>query len=182
MSNQTPRHTLPHAVEALKCCQQQVRIQGTVPLASLPRLASQLQCTDGEASVTLAFHTDEQARRRVDGSLAAVLPLVCQRCLDVVEVPVTATLSLALVWNDEQAARLPRSLDPVVMTDQELDLHAVVEEELLLAMPLVPQHAAGQCETPAMSPVEQAEPDVPAARDNPFQVLANLKTAMKNAD
>ena len=180
MSNQTPRQTLPHAVEALRCCQQQAVVQGEVALSALPRLAAQLQLTDeARASVVLAFRIDEQGRRCIAGTVVATLPLQCQRCLEVVDVPVSSELALALVWSDEQAAQLSRTLDPVLMTAPELDLYALVEEELLLALPLVPQHPVGQCAAPAA-----AQDELPAqpVRDNPFQVLANLKTHTNNAD
>ena len=183
MSNQTPRQALPHVVDALRCCQQQAVVQGEVPLSALPRVAAQLQLsTEALAAVHLDFSVDEQGRRRIAGTVTATLPLQCQRCLDVVELAVSSELALALVWTEEKAAQLPRTLDPVLMAEPELDLYALVEEELLLALPLVPQHPVGQCAAPAIPDAAEGEALAEPEKVNPFQVLASLKTNTNNAD
>lgn len=186
MSDPTPRQNLPHHVDALKLCQQRAQVSGAVGLTDLPRVAAQLHTVEGKAQAELVFDVDEQARRTIKGRIQASLQLVCQRCLESITVTVQPELSLALVWNDEQAGNLPRWLDPVLMEEPELDLYGIVEDELLLAMPLVASHEKGACSPPPVSAVptdsgksvgESAE-----KKENPFQVLASLKTAAKDAN
>lgn len=181
MSTSASRQLLPRSVDALKLCQQQALVAGFLPLAGLRRLSEALCCAEGEAEVELEFRLDEQARKIVHGHLKAVMPMVCQRCLEQMKVPVDVSLSLALVWSDEQAARLPRSLDPVLMESQELDLHGLLEEELLLALPLVPHHEPGVCRPPPSCTTQPVEQPV-VRKDNPFQVLAELKQGVKNIE
>ncbi len=181
MSDPATRQLLPRTVEALKFCQQRALVSGLVNLSDMPRLAAQLNEVTGAAEAELAFGVDEQGRRVVTGRISALLPLLCQRCLAGNVIAVAPELSLALVWNDEQASHLPRSLDPVVMEGQELDLYAIVEDELLLSLPLVANHEMGQCEAP-MSPVLQEKPLEVEVKINPFQVLASLKTVAKDAE
>lgn len=181
MPSHTPGQLLPHSVDALKFCQQRASVTGSVLLAALPRLSAELQRVDGIVQVELVFGLDEQSRKVIQGRIEAVLPLLCQRCMQGLDVPVSVDVQLGLVWTDEQAVQLPRSLDPVQMETQEMDLYAIVEEELLLAMPLVAHHEQGVCEPPQLALQPQAE--MPAEiKDNPFQVLAALKSVVKNSD
>lgn len=174
MRSLTTNQLLPGSVDALKLCQQGVKISGFLPLVQLQRLSSQLYLAEGNVQAVLSFGMDEQSRKTVNGHLEAVLPLVCQRCLERLDVAVTSEFSLALVWNDDQAAQLPRTLDPVLMEGEEFDVPQIVEEELLLALPLVAVHEPGACHAPQLlgQPVddESAEEKI-----NPFQVLAALK-------
>jgi uncharacterized protein len=182
MRSQTTNQLLPGSIDALKFCQQGVQISGFLPLVRLPRLSQQLYLAEGDVQVELSFGLDEQSRKTVSGQLEAVLPLVCQRCLERIDVPVTTELSLALVWTDDQAAQLPRSLDPVLMGSEELDLPEIVEEELLLALPLVAIHEEGSCQPPQLL-VNQVVDDEPEEQKvNPFQVLAALKSGVKDTE
>jgi uncharacterized protein len=181
MSEQTHKHSLPRSVDALKLCQQGAVVSGSVNLAELPRIVEQLYTVAGKADAELAFDVDEQSRRILTGQIKAVLSLTCQRCLGGVEVTVEPTLNLAIVLNDEQAGRLPRSLDPLLIEGEELDLFAVVEDELLLSLPLAAHHEIGVCQPPEHAEQEDA-PVLVVEKENPFKVLASLKTPAKNAD
>jgi uncharacterized protein len=174
MRSLTTNQLLPGSVDALKLCQQGVRVSGFLPLANLQRLSRQLYVAEGVVQAELAFGVDEQSRKTINGHLEATLPLVCQRCLERHDVAVTSEFALALVWNDDQAARLPRTLDPIQMEGEELDLLEIVEEELLLALPLVALHEPGVCQPPELlnQPVDDASVE---EKTNPFQVLASLK-------
>lgn len=182
MRSLTTNQLLPVSIDALKFCQQGVQVSGFLPLARLQRLSQQLYVAEGEARAELSFGVDQQSRKTISGHLEAVLPLVCQRCLERIDIPVATELSLALVWNDDQATQLPRTLDPVVMDGEVLDLLEIVEEELLLALPLVAIHDEGVCQPPKLL-VEQVVVDEPVeTKVNPFQVLAALKSSAKNAE
>ncbi len=166
---------LPSHVDAVRLCQQGGHLSGDVAFARLNRLAQQLCHQSGQAHVDWQFSLDEQSRKVIHGTVKAVLPLVCQRCLEQVEVAVQADTALALVWTDEQAAQLSRSLDPVLMESDELDMLVAVEDELLLALPIVAAHETGACQAAPIWEETLAEPMASEKKDNPFQVLAGLK-------
>ncbi len=181
MPNRILKQLLPRSVDALKFCQQRAEVAGVLPLTVLPRLSGLLYAMDGEVNIELFFTIDEQSRKRVNGELTSVLLLQCQRCLDRVEVPVSSSFSLALVWSDDQAASLPRNIDPVLMVGSELDLYGIVEDELLLALPLVAIHQPGECVTPPLPVAQECfENVVVTKKKNPFQVLASLKSGDTN--
>lgn len=168
---------LPSHVDAVRLCQQGGRLSGNVAFTRLGRLAQQLCHQNGQAQVDWQFSLDEQSRKVIHGTVEAVLPLICQRCLEQVEVVVQADTTLALVWSDEQAAQLSRSLDPLLMESDELDVLTAVEDELLLALPIVAAHEAGVCQAvPILMEETLAEPVASEKKDNPFQVLASLKS------
>lgn len=170
---------LPRYVDAVRLCQQHASVSGRLPLSAMSRLSAHLVSAEGEADAVLAFGLDEQMRRTLTGQVSATVAVVCQRCLDTMHVPLVCELSLALVWTDEQAAQLPKSLDPVVLEDQELDVYSILEDELLLALPLAPVHDTGQCEPPVMpEPLDSVVP----VKENPFQVLAALKSGAVDSD
>lgn len=100
------------------------------------------------------------------------VPLICQRCLGSVVVPVAAERSFLFVHGEEAAAQLDDEIeDDVLPMARSLDLQVLVEDEVLLALPLVPRHDA--CPVPLVVPgeVESADDEPP----HPFAALAALK-------
>lgn len=173
-------HLLPTKVDAIKFCQQGIQISGFLPLIGLHRLAHELQVDDGKVFACLFLNIDEQSRKTVTGRVEAVLPVTCQRCLGRMEVVVTSEVALGLVWSDDQAARLPRYLDPILMASEELSIEDVIEDELLLALPLVAMHESGVCEVPGSSKATLLIDNFAEEKVNPFQVLAVLKKDTEN--
>ncbi|UHD16202.1 YceD family protein [Thiocapsa bogorovii] len=134
----------------------------------------------GAASVELRFSRDRDGRCIVAGRVRATLRLCCQRCLGEVEIPVDARIQLALIRRDEEALDLPEHLDPWLVTEERLVPLDMIEDELLLAVPVVPRHPVGSC---TAGPVEHGEATASArnretgseARRGPFEILAALK-------
>jgi len=156
------------------------RIEFELPLAGMPRIVSLLRRADGTARGALQFHRvapDESGRGfdAADGNIAAALVLTCQRCLEELQVAVDAECHLAFVDTESAAALVPESRDPVVMTQGRVELAELVEEELLLALPHVPKHAAS---TACADRTERAQ--TPAREQAPTQrPFANLRDLMK---
>jgi uncharacterized protein len=101
--------------------------------------------------------------------------LACQRCLGEVELDVEEHCALAFVADEAAAAEVPATHDPVVMTHGRVALGELVEEQLLLALPLVAMHAdASICERQlaAASKQDAAGPQEPKQR--PFAGLRDL--------
>jgi len=155
-------------------------LQGQWPLRALDRLADAVhaECPLGDADVANWRARGEY--RPVRGAAPQVwlhvgadarLALVCQRCLGPVEASIEAQRSFLFVHGEDTAAQLDAdSEDDVLALTRSLDLRGLVEDELLLALPLVPRHEA--CPQP-LPVADAASPlDVPP---NPFAALASLK-------
>lgn len=102
----------------------------------------------------------------------ARMHLECQRCLQPVEVPLTAQRSFRFVQDEATAAEIDAdSEDDVLVLTRALDLCGLIEDELILALPLVPRH--DECPRPLAVPASADEPL--QERPNPFAALAALK-------
>ena len=108
---------------------------------------------------------------------ATRVPLECQRCLKAVEVPLAVERSFLFVHGEDAAAQLDTdSEDDVLALTRALDLRELVEDELLLALPIVPRHEV--CPVPLVAAHEADEPL--AEKPNPFAALAALKRPKLN--
>jgi uncharacterized protein len=153
-------------------------IGGTWPIARLERLASSAVALEETDLVTWRARGERRAVRGgqfqawVHLEAKARVMLECQRCLAPVAAEVDAKRSFLFVHGEETAAELDAdSEDDVLALTRSLDLRDLIEDELLLALPLVPRHETCpqpllQSETPAA-----AEQEAP----HPFAALASLK-------
>ncbi len=117
-----------------------------VDLAEFPRLEDQLARRGARARGSLSV-ARERGVPVVEVAVEADIPLVCQRCLGVVEWPVESTARVAIVTDLAAADRLDAELEPFIAADGRLVLRDLAEEQLLLALPLVPRHDDdAQCE------------------------------------
>jgi uncharacterized protein len=175
-----PRSIDPRHLDVEAFAKEEGVLEGQWPLSSLERLAdaAHADAKPGESDL-VTWHVEGE-RRPVRGGLLqtwlhleahARLSLVCQRCLGPVEALVDAQRSFLFVAGEDAAAQLDAdSEDDVLALTRALDLRELVEDELLLALPLVPRHEV--CPHPL--PVPSAD-DVTEERPNPFAALASLK-------
>ncbi|WP_200193082.1 YceD family protein [Halorhodospira abdelmalekii] len=129
--------------------------EGVLALAAMSRLSPLLANADdaGAEPVRLRFSAarDEAGRRILEGSIEAILPLICQRCLRCYQQPIETTFRLIVVSSEAEAEVLPAELEPYVSGSGTVRPLDVVEEELLLALPFPPRHPPGGCRPPAHS-------------------------------
>lgn len=143
-------------------------IETEVALVDLDRIRPLLRRDAGTARGQFRFHR-ENAAPVAEGHVSATLTLTCQRCLGEMTLPVEADSELAFV--EGAGTELAESREPVVMTAGQVSLATLIEEELLLALPLAPMHAdTGRCH--ASAETHEGEP-----RQRPF---AGLRELMKD--
>ena len=131
---------LPQFLDPRKYADQGRVVEGRLTVSDLPRLQDYRESLDQPVVISLAFGRDEEGHRRIEGEVSTQLVLPCQRCLEPVVCDVHATIDVALVRNEDQAKALPQRLDPWLVGDDPMVLTDLLEEELLLAMPLVALH------------------------------------------
>ncbi|MBA2964177.1 MULTISPECIES: YceD family protein [Ramlibacter] len=102
-----------------------------------------------------------------------VLPMTCQRCLEPVDVPLAVDRSFRFVADEETAAAEDdEAEEDLLAISRTFDLPGLVEDELLMEVPVVPRHDV--CPTSVRLSAE--DPDFEAARpENPFARLKVLK-------
>lgn len=145
-----------------------------VPLAELLRLRSRIAGVSGEVRGHVHF-TRDTGLAVADLTLQGTALVTCQRCLQPMDEPVSSTARIALVTSEADAARVPQDLEPVLAPDGRISIGELVEEELLLALPIVSSHAqpvacAVRADiSPAESSGEQSQ-----QTQRPFEKLAEL--------
>lgn len=164
--------TIPKEAELRNWAARELSAKGSVGLDKMQRLASVTLAAQSDAQASLTCRRDEQHRYLVDISANMIVVMQCQRCLMPCDVELSAAATLCVLWNDDAASELPASYDPLISGDL-TDLHALVEDELLLALPAVPMHSQEQCQHSGNEFGNGAEAEVPQ-RENPFAALGDL--------
>ncbi len=173
MSEQAPNQWLPKLVEPRKLVVTSASFQRFIRAEDLPRLAESAREVRS-VWVDVTFDRDEQGRPMLTGQVRAELELECQRCLESMSYSVEEPITLAIVWDEAQAKALPKHLEPWIVADDEAELPAIIEEELILHLPVVARHEQDCLDSAYLSSDEQEE-DAPTAADSPFSVLSKLK-------
>ena len=147
---------------------------GTLPVVGLARLCEALADTRGTVEFTLDFGRDSLATSYVDVHADAALTLICQRTLEPFVLPVTVNTRLGLLKHERDEAGLPPDCEPLLVPADGL-LHPadVIEDELLLALPLVAINP-GSTLPDVAAPLE-ADAVGDGDETNPFAVLRGLK-------
>jgi uncharacterized protein len=146
-------------------------LAGEIDARSLLRVADLL--APGAEVVPMTWRIsggrDALGRPLLRVQLDGTVPLVCQRCLQKFMAKVAQQTNLLLAGDDAELARLDAEEAEVVLADTALDPRNVVEDELLLSLPLSPRHGEEECAPAARSGTDDA-------RRSPFAGLAELKS------
>ncbi len=116
----------------------------------------------------------------IDLAVQAQAHLTCQRCLKPVAVSLEVDGPYRFVRDEAQAAALDAdSEEDVLVISRKFDVREWVEDELLLALPIVPMHEV--CPEALPVPGEDAAVVGQSTKPNPFAVLARLKDKVGGA-
>jgi uncharacterized protein len=120
----------------------------------------------------------------VAGKIKATVENVCQRCLDAVSVDVNCELNLAIQWEDSDLDRLPSHFEPWIVAEGQTDIYQIVEDEILLSLPIVSYHEEECVPHNLFSSGEtEAQKVIDAAPStNPFTALQGLKESLQSVE
>ncbi len=178
-------NTFPAQIEPFKWAEQGFKWSGQLPLSRFVRIAREAVGSIDDQLINIDCKLSMDAYHRIawlDGRVETKVPMECQRCLETVEIELVSSFHLALVDDESLIERLDEDADFIVLGESEAttkgdydapataDLLALIEDELLLLMPLSPKHEF--CEHKHQPAIEEV---VEEKRDNPFDVLAALK-------
>ena len=166
---------LPSTLDVRKAATRGVDVKGTLKPLDLQRFRGLLADDSGAIEAVLSFSRDEENRYLVAVSVVVEVQVICQRCLEPMALLVAGENTLAIVWTDEEAAHLPRHLEPLIVNEEAYSLWDVVEDELILAMPPFSYHDLADCKQIEAGLSPPPDEEVGGNRPNPFDVLAQLK-------
>jgi len=175
-------HPIAHhpSLDVLAFCRGGEGLSGAWPLSRLERLATSLEAAS--AADAMVTWSAQGSLRPVTGGQPeiwlhlqgqATVSLQCQRCLRAMSQALVVDRHFMFVRHEDDAARLDEELeDDVLVLPPRLDLIELLEDELILALPIVPRHE-GACPEPL--PVRDDPADDEAAAPHAFAALAALK-------
>ncbi len=187
MTDHTPAHAIGRTIDVLNLAKTHGHVDQTAPVDQFARLHLHLGGLGG-GSVVWGFrgetrtHPGASAAQLAEiwGHLSAQLsaPTQCQRCLAPMHLKLAVTRTYRFVATEAKAAELDDLLeDDVLVHARDFDLTELVEDELLMAMPVATVHDACPNTEVTRAAAKLAETDAPQLTDkpNPFAALAQLK-------
>jgi len=166
----------PDFVNPFRAAESGQTIAGRVEFARMGRLVEAVENREGGAEVSLSFAVDEQGIPHVRGKVNGEVVLICQRCLEPMAVPIAIEMALGIVGSDDEAKRLPEHYEPLVTGGKSLAIAELIEDEILLALPVIPRHDDGVCAAANVANKEEPGDEDDTSSTNPFAVLARLKS------
>ena len=175
MSTALKTSMLPRRVDPRKLANQGVALKGEIMPNQCLRLADAVLEILEPITASLSFDINDRGHRSVSGSAVTSVNIDCHRCLEPMQLPLKAELDVEIVWSEDSARNVPRDCDPWVVETESADIIALVEEELLLALPIVNYHPEEECtSTVGYSTGEELAAEK-SDRSNPFEILGQLK-------
>jgi len=154
-------------IDSLDFARRGGEISGEVPMAELPRMADLLTDFEGKISYILLGLYGKDSKPRLELTLNGTCNLRCQRCLNTLVYPIELVSNLRLVTEGElDSSDIEDDEEDSIPAEKRLDVLALLEEELLLSLPIAQKHELNECQI-AASGLQRS--------DNPFAVLAGLK-------
>jgi len=144
-----------------------------IPLGDLPGVPAGYASVDGPVRAWLQFGR-ERGLPIAQVRVAATLRGVCQRCLGELRLEVRGDSRLAVVDSEAQGERVPEEFETFMADAGHSSLAALVAEELMLALPLVPRHAPGEGCVAASAAQEPAAGGAAEETQRPFADLKAL--------
>jgi len=140
---------VPTPIHVLRVARERSRVEGRLHVNALGRLADLLFDRSGEIAYAAEGFTTAEGLPALRLQLHGELPLVCQRCLERLALTIDVHRNLVLARDDQALGPSEEDEDTDVIAPEEAgDLTDLLEQELLLSLPMIPRHAEGHCPVP----------------------------------
>ena len=171
----------PHRLDVRRFAEEGGEIDASEHLRSFARLVAETQEAEHARNVRwrargeLLNPQHHEPEVWVHLEADTVMPLVCQRCLQPVDVPLEVRRSFRFVSDETTAAAEDdEAEEDLLVLSRSFDLVELVEDELLMELPVAPRHDV--CPEPVKMSAADADFDATAAeKENPFAILGRLK-------
>jgi len=169
---------IPITIDPFKAAQKRSSYEGVILSKDLPRLREAAKEPYSDVAVQLHCGVDEQGLTVLKGSSATTVNLQCQRCNELMVMDLTVDFAYSPVASESKVEDVPERYEPIVVDEfSEVSLRQIVEDELILALPLVPMHEPSECRISENEMTFGVIAEEKAAeKPNPFEVLKQLKS------
>lgn len=161
-------------------------LEGQIPQQELRRFSENLMETSGTVEFRLRFKKKRHVGIHITGTASTVVTMACQYCLEPVKLEVKASIAQIVVGSEVDAEELDFQQDILVVEGETIELAAIIEDDLILNLPMVAMHGADQAEENGtencLGRLEyEPQDEVLPVKSSPFAVLNQLKVE-KSAD
>lgn len=126
-------------INPFELCDRRETLEGEILLKELKRVLPLIKNQRGYVIFYLKFGR-EKGFPFINGFIQTHLTFECQRCGKAVSYDINVKPCMSPVKDDYEAKQLPRAYDPLLITSEKVTLVELVEEELLLSLPMIPRH------------------------------------------
>lgn len=173
------RQFTPQRLDVVALAEDAAELSGSEPMSAFRRLADEARASIQGREVTWSAEGEMRNPHHVQPEVwmhlqaDALLPMTCQRCLEPVEVRLEVDRTFRFVADEATAAAEDDDAEEdLLAVSRAFDLPALIEDELLMEVPVVPRHEV----CPHAVPLSAADADfVDAAPEHPFAALKVLK-------
>lgn len=160
--------SLPQRINPRRLARGRAVLEGDLAIERMQRVVPLLYLPSGHVHLRLLFRNARKGRVSIKGDIQTTVEMICQYCLDPVELHIKSTLDLLVRAYDETADPAD-DFDELEMTGETVALVDVIEDEILLSLPTIAVHRV-DCTARLDYEIQQ---EVKA--DKPFAMLAQLK-------
>lgn len=162
-------------IDSLAFARQAGMLQGNLPIAGFSRVLDMLTDSAGELAYRVVGSLAGDGKAQVVVELSGVLSVCCQRCLEAIEYPVRVESVLEFVMSEDEITQEAMEDDSkdFLVAEKEFDVTALIEDELILALPPAPRHDS--CALPAERPGRAEKKAEEPTKPSPFSALSGLK-------
>ncbi len=134
-------------IDALKLIRSKETVSGSFAPQEMPRLADYLYSITGGVDYRIEGGYDARQRPLIHCIISGYLELACQRCLGPIEFKVGTDQQFIVVPREAAMPAPEEEEDDVdfIVAAPKFDVLALVEDEIILSLPLAPRHAEGAC-------------------------------------
>ncbi|WP_105200473.1 23S rRNA accumulation protein YceD [Pseudoalteromonas sp. T1lg10] len=166
---------IPVTLDPGRAAQRQLSYDGVVMFEELSRFEQVVLDKSGEIAVQIHCKQDEQGLTVLSGSLKARATLICQRCNEEFGLDLEQDFAYTPVGMGAESDHLPDYYDLVELDENgEVNIRQLVEDELILAIPIVPMHDEASCryseQQKSFGKIDEED-----EKPNPFEILKQLK-------
>jgi uncharacterized protein len=119
----------------------QGELSGELELERLPRLAGLLNSPTGSVRARLRFRQRGAGPLELTLEYETTVELKCQRCLEPFAERIAERVDMAVVEQGGSESSVPRGYEPIELNEGRLSPAMLIEDELIVSIPLVPKHA-----------------------------------------
>ncbi len=116
----------------------------------------------------------------MSGTIELLCRTLCQRCMRSMDLSLEAKTLTLLLTSEEQAVSGDSDARESIIAEGRVSLSSLVEDELLLAMPMIPMHDSSECSVTGCTSGSNLRDDATTNKQSPFAVLGALKNKDEN--